>query len=292
MQIDGLRVAPLEREAKDPTASLWHRIEWQRAELPKASDTTAWCVIGPPAVASALEAAGASARCADSAAAAPDALRFALFVGEGQGSWMSALSLTQDLLSREGAQLTLVTRGAVLLDPPGDDVDPHQAALWGFGRAAQLEHPELSMMLLDIDAATTPQAIAQTLLAQGEEDQLALRSGTPWVPRLLPGDPAERHAAPNAPVGPAGLDRVGARAWRVEPAALGQLDTLALVETTRAPPGPGQVEIEVEAAGLNFIDVLSALGALGDAVPSWSPARRRRGSAPSAQGELRESARV
>lgn len=44
--------------------------------------------------------------------------------------------------------------------------------------------------------------------------------------------------------------------------ATGSLASLELRECTRIPPGPGQVEIEVYAAGLNFIEVLFALGML------------------------------
>lgn len=42
----------------------------------------------------------------------------------------------------------------------------------------------------------------------------------------------------------------------------GALDTLALAPAVRRAPGPGEVEIQVEAAGLNFIEVLYALGLL------------------------------
>jgi acyl transferase domain-containing protein/NADP-dependent 3-hydroxy acid dehydrogenase YdfG len=42
----------------------------------------------------------------------------------------------------------------------------------------------------------------------------------------------------------------------------GALDSLALAPATRRAPGPGEVEIQIEAAGLNFIEVLYALGML------------------------------
>jgi D-arabinose 1-dehydrogenase-like Zn-dependent alcohol dehydrogenase len=42
----------------------------------------------------------------------------------------------------------------------------------------------------------------------------------------------------------------------------GLLDSLELVPEPRLEPGPGEVEIEVHAAGLNFQDVLLALGML------------------------------
>lgn len=49
-------------------------------------------------------------------------------------------------------------------------------------------------------------------------------------------------------------------ARRVIVAEPGDLESLRVVEFTPRPPGPGEVEIEVHAAGLNFRDVLTALG--------------------------------
>src|SRR5262249_14267246 len=49
------------------------------------------------------------------------------------------------------------------------------------------------------------------------------------------------------------------RAFRLELTG-GTLDSLSLRGFERRPPGRGEVEIEVRAAGLNFSDVLKALG--------------------------------
>ena len=44
----------------------------------------------------------------------------------------------------------------------------------------------------------------------------------------------------------------------------GQLGLVAVRSAQRRTPGPGEVEIEIRAAGLNFIEVLYALGMLPD----------------------------
>jgi NADPH:quinone reductase-like Zn-dependent oxidoreductase/thioesterase domain-containing protein/acyl carrier protein len=49
---------------------------------------------------------------------------------------------------------------------------------------------------------------------------------------------------------------------RLSIATQGLLDTLVLLPAPRRPPAPGEVQIEVHAAGLNFKDVLLALGML------------------------------
>jgi NADPH:quinone reductase-like Zn-dependent oxidoreductase/acyl carrier protein len=54
----------------------------------------------------------------------------------------------------------------------------------------------------------------------------------------------------------------GAENFQVDMSALGQLDTLVPVASERRAPGPGQLEIQICAAGLNFKDVLRALGML------------------------------
>jgi hypothetical protein len=48
---------------------------------------------------------------------------------------------------------------------------------------------------------------------------------------------------------------------------VGDLSTLDLVPFEVPPPGEGEVQIEVYAAGLNFRDVLTCLGGLSDVEP-------------------------
>lgn len=66
-----------------------------------------------------------------------------------------------------------------------------------------------------------------------------------------------RRFAPAAVSAPAAEDNV-----RLTIGAQGTVDALALLRAPRRAPGPGEVEIQVEAAGLNFIEVLYALGML------------------------------
>ena len=137
--------------------------------------------------------------------------------------------------------LTVVTRRAVAAEP-GDPVDPLHSALWGLVRSLALECPELDCRLLDLDSAAPPPPEA---LAAGEP-QAALRDGRLLVPRLIPRACA---AAIEPPAGP----------FRLAAPDPGSLEALAAERVDPAPPGPGQVAIAVEAAGLNFRDVLNAL---------------------------------
>jgi NADPH:quinone reductase-like Zn-dependent oxidoreductase len=52
----------------------------------------------------------------------------------------------------------------------------------------------------------------------------------------------------------------GQEGFRLETSALGVIDKLEFRTIERRKPGPGEVEVEVAAAGLNFSDVMKALG--------------------------------
>ncbi len=182
------------------------------------------------------------------------------FVSTGCGS---ALSLVQALAQsslREPPRLWLVSRGVHAVELPASALNVWQASLWGMGRVLCHEHPELRCASVDIGAGSDELApLVDELRADGREDQIVLRGASRRVARLVRGaalscaSPAAEPPTP-APVAPG-------RAFRVETPAPGVLDRLVLRETPRSPPGPGEVEIEVAATGLNFIDVLRAMGA-------------------------------
>ncbi|MFD4628498.1 SDR family NAD(P)-dependent oxidoreductase [Streptomyces sp. NPDC058284] len=204
------------------------------------------------------------------------------------------LSVVQEFLatpSLDQAHLVFVTRGAVdaagsvhaedlmggsvepmdsvEADPIGS-VDPAGAAVWGLVRSAQSEHPD-RFILLDtagpfdtagpLDAPGAPDGPRPSLLAavqhaiNAREPQLALRGPRVLVPRWARADsPAELAPPP------------GARAWRLVAGASGTLDAVvaeACDEVLR-PLEQGQVRIAVHAAGINFRDVLIALGMYPD----------------------------
>ncbi len=85
-------------------------------------------------------------------------------------------------------QLWVVTRGA---QPPGAVAAPDQALLWGLARAfGQQEHPELWGGVVDLDPAAEPGSLDEArrlrghVLAPGGEDQVSLRQGERYAPRL------------------------------------------------------------------------------------------------------------
>ncbi|WP_460073175.1 type I polyketide synthase [Streptomyces sp. YKOK-I1] len=147
----------------------------------------------------------------------------------------------------EGARLVVVTEGAVTLDAPAPD--PALAAVWGLVRAARAEHPG-RFALIDVDGADESWAVVPAALASGEAEA-AIRVGTVFTPRLAPAATG-RDLTPPA----------GESAWRLAIAEQGTLEGLALRPALEAEAelAPGHVRVAVRAAGVNFRDVLNALG--------------------------------
>lgn len=171
----------------------------------------------------------------------------------------SVLHLVQALVAEEVevASLCLITRGAQPID--GMPVAAEQAPIWGLGRVIANEHPELRARCVDLGWGTEVEearSLAATLLDGDAENELALRDGERLRPSLRPFDPAEAPAVMEP--GTKTSARVPAFGARIR--SVGLLDGLELNAVGRRAPGPGEVEIDVAFTGLNFKDVLYALG--------------------------------
>jgi len=142
----------------------------------------------------------------------------------------------------------ITTRGAQAVTS-GELTNVAAATLWGFGATVVAERPELRCVRLDLDSVSAVEAVAAELVSPCAEDQIALRDGRRYVARLasLP-IPADADAAPE----------------RLEIVRSGVLDGVEYRPLARRVPGPGEIEIAVEAAGLNFRDVLRVLGTYPD----------------------------
>jgi acyl transferase domain-containing protein/NADPH:quinone reductase-like Zn-dependent oxidoreductase/acyl carrier protein/NADP-dependent 3-hydroxy acid dehydrogenase YdfG len=156
---------------------------------------------------------------------------------------------------RETLRLLAVTAGA---EPVvgSDKVDPVQAALWGLGRVFLNEHPEIPFSIVDLSAR--PEAEELSLLAAdcvsgGKESEVALRGGSRFVHRLEAMQFGHLVEGRERPL------RDG-ETFQLDYARTGVLDGLVLRAGAASAPGPGQVEIAVAAAGLNFRDVMKVLG--------------------------------
>ncbi|HVM13413.1 MAG TPA: amino acid adenylation domain-containing protein [Egibacteraceae bacterium] len=177
----------------------------------------------------------------------------------------SVLALAQ-ALERGGGEppeVWLVTAGCQAVDAHDDVPNVAQAPLWGLGRVLMNEQADTGCRLVDLGpepAAEEVAALAAELIANEPDEEVALRGSRRYARRF-------RRAALGSgsirdeprPLSP------DEKSFRVEIDEPGMLERLTLRETPDAAPGPGQVAIRVRASGLNFRDVLQALGMLPEA---------------------------
>ncbi|MFB7666718.1 SDR family NAD(P)-dependent oxidoreductase [Kitasatospora sp. NPDC056138] len=165
------------------------------------------------------------------------------------------VELVRLLAERSEAQpprLWVVTRDAQAVHG-GDGMNLEQTPLRGLCRVIGHEHPELQVCCVDIDTDTTAEQLAAALRSTGSADEIAVRGGDTYVARLkvAPLQEDERKVRPIR----FGHDRF-ALGWR----HAGDLGSLELVASERRGPGPGEIEIQASAFGLNYADVLNAMG--------------------------------
>lgn len=147
-------------------------------------------------------------------------------------------------------RLFVVSRGGQAVRPHEGVGDLAAAAVAGVLRTLDLEHPELRTTLLDLDRTHPIDAMSLATLVEAElasgdrEREIGWRNGQrhvhrarPWTP--MPAQPPQR--------------LIGAR---------GALDALTLAPLMVPTPTTGHVRIQVRWSGLNFLDLLDAMGAL------------------------------
>ncbi|MCC5648027.1 polyketide synthase dehydratase domain-containing protein, partial [Nostoc sp. CHAB 5824] len=171
----------------------------------------------------------------------------------------SVLNLIQALAAENYSELSflgLVTRGAQVINEHHVQ-QVAQSPLWGLGKVIALEHPELNCTLIDLDLKTTEdeaRILFEEISSEDEENQVAFRDQTRYVARLV------RYSQFESQVGATQLEIPENQPFRLEVSQQNTLESLQLQKATRRQPNTGEVEIRVRAAGLNFRDVLNALG--------------------------------
>nr|WP_244955719.1 type I polyketide synthase [Streptomyces chrestomyceticus] len=258
------------RTADTGMADALFGVEWAAVTTAEAASGE-WALIGADRfdVAGKLTAAGTPVRCfpglEELAAAAAGREIDPAFVlvcagGEGRNGEDPAraaarvtgetLVLVQEWLGEERlaeSRLVVLTRGAVAVSAGEGVADLPAAALAGLVRSAQSENPD-RLLLVDLPVTDTADETEVLPLAVATgEPELALRNGAVHARRL---------------VRPSGELSVPEGRWRLEPDAGGSLEGLSLLPASEAdqPLAAGQVRVAVRATGLNFRDVLIALG--------------------------------
>ncbi len=151
----------------------------------------------------------------------------------------------------------LLTRNARHAEP-GDAIDSGgllQCALIGAARTLAIECPGIMLRLVDLDRTTLMQPDWPRLLcAAGDAREIVVRNGRMFASRLkaLTAGEIAAHARSRPSDGSFVLRQESARG----------VDALFWQQDKKTAPGPGEVRVRVDAAGLNFRDVMAAAGLL------------------------------
>ncbi|MFE7118963.1 SDR family NAD(P)-dependent oxidoreductase, partial [Streptomyces sp. NPDC057654] len=177
----------------------------------------------------------------------------AVAVAARRASALGALAAArEELPDGVRAELWLVTRPCGALPALEEITHPEDAAVWGVARTLANEHPSLVGRRVSLrrgDAAADALRLAREMLAAGDEDEIVLTASDRFVPRERPRP---------EPARPAGDTPFALRVRRP-----GLSYELVWEETpVPAPPGPGEVLVDVRASALNYRDVMKAVGLL------------------------------
>ena len=177
-----------------------------------------------------------------------------LSLAQSQGA-VSATLLAQALVAENPTpRLWLASRGGQQADAADASLDPAQAPAWGLAKALALEHPELHCVCVDLG----PRGASRRDRCAAGRAGRARRRNAGGLARRVARRVARLGRVRRAHEGRRVAARATVRGSFPRPAAR-SIASICEPMVRRA-PGPGEVEIAVEATGLNFKDVLNVLG--------------------------------
>ena len=164
----------------------------------------------------------------------------------------SALALTQAMLDADATPangIWFITRGGQVLEREHLG-ELSGAILWGFGKVVSRESPHLKPRMIDLDPLESlpSRDLVGELMYPDAETHIAYRLGLRQAARLVrAGSSTERLTLPEE------------SRWLMQPHESGSLENLQVLDLPERSLNPKEVRVAVEAAGLNFSDVLLAI---------------------------------
>ncbi len=157
------------------------------------------------------------------------------------------------------SRLVIVTERSLAIEVDGD-WNPCNHTISGLLNVVRNEQPFLRCMHIDLenDSDVSANFVFQELIAayapeMEREDQVSYRGGKRRVPRL------ERQVIAQKAT-QAGIEFDLSLPYQLIPGKNASLAGMSLLSRERRNPGLGEVEIQINSTGLNFRDVLNALG--------------------------------
>ncbi|MFT5467503.1 MAG: amino acid adenylation domain-containing protein [Verrucomicrobiales bacterium] len=155
-------------------------------------------------------------------------------------------------------KISLVTRGRMSIDG-GKLGAISTAPMTGFCRVSNNEHPDYPIVMIDLDPAGGPDEsgdLLEEILRPDSELEIAYRGDIRQVNRLH----RVKHNEVPLITKEGIADRDEILSYRLEIDKPGVLSDLTVAETPRRDPDEAEIEIQVKAGGINFRDVMKALG--------------------------------
>ncbi|MDB6171653.1 MAG: Oxidoreductase, short chain dehydrogenase/reductase family [Chthoniobacteraceae bacterium] len=162
--------------------------------------------------------------------------------------------------SRLQPRVYVVTIGASAVSDSDPEIDLAQATMIGLARVLRNECPNVPLKVIDLDSKEHAIELLRAEIHHWrldlDEVEIACRANRRWVRELASVELAEVEIARALP-----LPALGS-SYRADPAGRGSIEHLRFRRTQAIRCGAAEVEIEVEAAALNFKDVMNMMGLL------------------------------
>ena len=178
------------------------------------------------------------------------------FAGDAMLSVIGPLSVMRAVAALKHvvvAKFALVTKNARKVFPYEKPGRTNATGTLGLGRVAANEFPAWPIKLVDLTErpkAEDLDGLSSELLSDDAETESAWRDGERFVPRLEEGPTTDVCSVRPSEVA----------AFRLVCQNSGSFDALKWIPRQRLTPGPGQVELQVQHAAINFRDLLKCLG--------------------------------
>jgi len=153
-------------------------------------------------------------------------------------------------------KLWVITAGSRQISPE-EPVHVAAAPVWGMVNVLLNEHPEIRPSRIDLDSNYGQGDVdlaVKAIFSATNENELALRKGV-WLAARL-----ENTLPDNTGENTGQLQKAAGRTFEAITAQPGLLDQLTLREKILTDPKENEVQVEITAAGINFMNLMSALG--------------------------------
>lgn len=157
--------------------------------------------------------------------------------------------------ANKSPKIILVTKACQSFE--NDQPNLNLAPLWGMGRVILNEHPEFNFTRIDLSNKPSLQEaeLLQKIIQEDTtENEWVIRNNKAYVARL------DHYSTQDKSFTKSSLSPANGKAYKAIIDQPGVIDNLSFREIIRTAPAQDEVEVEVKALGINFMNLMSVLG--------------------------------